>query len=63
MEKATDEKAAKTEERATELEWLKWFYSYADFGPADGDMRGWMRAQFEKKTGKAVPEGYASEEG
>jgi len=45
-------------ERATELEWLKWFYCYADFGPADGDVRDMLKADFQSETGKAMPEGY-----
>jgi hypothetical protein len=49
-------------EKATELEYLKWFYSYADFGPAEGDVRNYMNQLFTKKTGKALPEGYERED-
>ena len=49
-------------EKATELEFLKWFFIYADFGPADGDVRDQMYRLFTKSTGKALPEGYAGEE-
>jgi len=45
-------------ERATELEWLKWFAQNADFGPADGDVKDIMRQQFQKETGKLMPEGW-----
>lgn len=45
-------------ERATELEWLKWFYQHADFGPADGDVNESMKQEFMNKTGKNLPEGY-----
>lgn len=48
-------------ERATELEYLKFFYSWADFGPADGDVRDYMNQRFIKETGKALPEGYDPE--
>lgn len=49
-------------EEATELEYLKWFYSWADFGPAEGDVRYYMRKDFEKRTGKLVPKGYRDED-
>ena len=45
-------------EEATELEWLKWFCVYADFGPADGDVRQYLQDRFEQKTGKIVPKGW-----
>lgn len=48
-------------ERATELEWLKWFFFYADFGPADSDVRYWMEKRFVEKTGKQLPKGYERE--
>ena len=44
--------------RATELEYLQWFYENADFGPADGDVREIMDREFKKETGKELPEGY-----
>lgn len=47
--------------RATELEYLKFFYSWADFGPADGDVRDYLNQRFTKETGKALPEGYDPE--
>jgi len=49
-------------ERATELEWLKWFFQNADFGPGEGDYRSAMRAHFREKTGKELPVGYDSED-
>ena len=45
-------------QRATEIKFLKWFYSYADFGPADGGVRDMLKDQFEEETGLSVPEGY-----
>lgn len=45
-------------ERAGELEYLKWFYDVADFGPADGDVRYYMNERFMDSTGKNLPEGY-----
>lgn len=45
-------------ERATELEYLKWFRVNADFGPAHGDIVDMMDAEFMAKTGKNLPEGW-----
>lgn len=45
-------------ERATELEYLEWFYQNADFGPADGDVRFYMNHQFKKDSGMELPEAY-----
>jgi hypothetical protein len=45
-------------ERATELEYLKYFYSEADFGPADGDVRDIINERFVNQTGKLLPIGY-----
>jgi hypothetical protein len=47
---------------ATELEWLKWFFQRADFGPADGDVRYMLEEAFERKTGKRVPKSYRRHE-
>ena len=44
--------------RATELEWLKWFYQAATFGPGDGDIRDAMAELFMTITNKNLPEGY-----
>ena len=41
-----------------ELEYLRYFYQEADFGPADGDVRMIIR---ENYTG-VIPEGYGDEE-
>lgn len=49
-------------EEATELEWLKFFYTYADFGPADEDVRNIIKEDFERKTNKKIPKNYRSEE-
>ena len=48
-------------EEATELEWLTYFCQYADFGPADGDVRQYMQEDFERKTGKLVPSNWKCE--
>lgn len=45
-------------ERATELEYLEWFHSWADFGPADSDVRDNMKNNFMSHSGKNLPEGY-----
>ena len=44
--------------KATELEFLKYFYSVSDFGPADEDVRDWIKLSFMNKTGKELPNGY-----
>ena len=50
-----------TKEEATELEWLRYFYANADFGPADDDVRQIIQGCFEAKTGKSVPASYREE--
>jgi len=47
-----------TRERATELEYLKWFRLNADFGPADSDVKDSLDEQFMNETGKNLPEGW-----
>lgn len=51
-----------TMEKATELEFLTWFFVNADFGPADSDVRIALQEEFTAKTGKAIPDGYSVEE-
>jgi hypothetical protein len=45
-------------ERATELEYLKWFRVNADFGPADSDVKDAMDWQFMRETNKNLPKGW-----
>lgn len=52
---------SKKREKASEAEFLKWFYANCDFGPADGDVRSSLKAWFEQETGKDVPPGYEDE--
>jgi hypothetical protein len=52
----------KQKQRATEIEWLKWFFDHADFGPADSDVREWIAESFKIKTGKLLPVGYSDDE-
>jgi hypothetical protein len=49
---------AEPKTRATELEYLKWFFQNADFGPGDGDVRAFLKAKFKEKTQKLLPKGY-----
>jgi hypothetical protein len=49
------------QERATELEYLKWFRINADFGPAEGDVINWMNEKFMEEAGKQLPEGWEPE--
>ncbi len=44
--------------RATEYEYLKWFWQTADFGPAHSDEMERLNQMFMEKTGKNLPEGY-----
>ena len=50
------------EKRIAELEaenhYLNWFHATADFGPADYDVVVAMQAEYEKQTGKPVPDGW-----
>ena len=48
-------------EEADELEYLRWFYKNADFGPADGDVRFYMEGDFIRETGKKPPNEYLIE--
>jgi hypothetical protein len=41
-----------------ELEFLRWFYATADFGPAHSDVIDMLKEQYVLETGKPVPEGY-----
>jgi hypothetical protein len=45
-------------DRATELEWLRWFYNNADFGPADDDVYEALKEAFMRQTGLKMPDGY-----
>lgn len=45
-------------ERASELEYLKWFRIHADFGPADSDVKDNLNEYFMKQTGKNLPGGW-----
>lgn len=56
------ERNREMDNKATELEWLQWFYCNADFGPADGDVQRAMAERFKRQTGKALPDGYGDEE-
>lgn len=49
-------------ERLTELEYLQLFYQYADFGPADGDVRQGINDYIEARTGMRIPSEYEPEE-
>lgn len=50
-----------TEEENQELEYLRWFRSNADFGPADGDVKQYLNERYTKEKGKSVPEAWRSE--
>lgn len=54
-------KVLDTVSRATELEYLRWFYENADFGPADEDVRHTMDEEFMDETGKYLPISYDEE--
>lgn len=42
-------------------DWLEWFYTNADFGPAHSDVVQMMREEYEVKTGRKVPAAYQDE--
>jgi len=44
--------------RASELEWLQYFYGAADFGPAHEDVVDIIQQSFKDETGLRLPEGY-----
>lgn len=50
-------------DRATELEYLKWFRCNADFGPAEGDVIDGLNERFMDQTGKNLPEGWNYDQG
>lgn len=45
----------------SELDYLRWFYDNADFGPADGDVRHYLNEQYVSEGGK-IPAAYQDEE-
>lgn len=45
-------------ERATELEFLKWWYLSTDFGPCDSDVSDMMKERFMRKKNKNLPGEY-----
>lgn len=51
-----------TPEEQDELEFLRWFYCHADFGPAHGDCIAYLHEWYTEQTGKQVPNGYKEEE-
>lgn len=51
---------AKGSDVDNELEYLRWFYENADFGPADDDVRHTMNAQYVREGG-VIPKGYENE--
>lgn len=61
-ERLVEKKKSKSLEKATELEYLKWFYQNVDFGPAHGDVIYCLNERFKKKTGKILPDGYDYDE-
>ena len=44
--------------KATELEFLEWFYFNCNFGPAHEDVVCMMKEDFIKETGKELPDSY-----
>ena len=45
----------KVKEMSAELEYLHYFHSYVDLGPADADVHIFLEKDYEKETGKKVP--------
>lgn len=48
-------------EKATEIEYLRWFRLNVDFGPAHGDIITELNEDFKTETGKELPEGWDNE--
>ena len=48
--------------KATEHEYLLWFFQEADFGPASENVRQIMNERFVEETGKELPDGFGSDE-
>jgi hypothetical protein len=44
--------------KATEQEWLEYFFANVDFGPAHEDVVDIIAENFVTETGKTMPEGY-----
>jgi hypothetical protein len=44
--------------RASQLEYLTWFRTHADFGPGEGDVIDSMNEAFMVQTGRNLPEGW-----
>lgn len=45
-------------ERATELEYLTWFRTHAEFGPGESDYKEELDQRFIEETGKNLPVGW-----
>lgn len=45
-------------EKATEIEYLRWFRINADFGPAEDDIIDELNEAFKEETGKELPDGW-----
>lgn len=58
MSKTPKKKTSGTGQMASELEYLKFFYRNADFGPADRSVRASLDRRFQEKTGMTLPPGY-----
>jgi hypothetical protein len=51
---------AKGSDADNELQYLRWFYANADFGPADDDVRQIMNERYVHEGG-VIPKGYENE--
>lgn len=49
------------EDPQIELDYLRWFYGNADFGPADSDVRYYLNEIYIKEGG-TIPAAYKEEE-
>lgn len=50
------------EEAADEIEYLRYFFQQADFGPADSDVREFIDDAFRNEFNKDLPKGYQAED-
>lgn len=50
----------KVEVDENELDYLRWFFGSADFGPAHGDVMFYMNKAYEERGG-VIPQAYKEE--
>lgn len=62
LDKKTRQLNKRNEELLDELEFLRFFYQQADFGPASDDIFSMIREDYMTKTKRECPVGYREDE-